>query len=77
MGPQTADAAKKASFDDVECADGDATTLAEKVLGWVGPQEGVLLHAASADTEGQLKTLLAEEGYTVDEIVLYEVVAME
>ena len=76
VGPQTADAAKKAGFDDVECADGDATTLAEKVLGWVGPQEGVLLHAASADTEGQLKTLLAEEGYTVDEIVLYEVVAI-
>jgi len=76
VGPQTADAAKKAGFEDVECADGDATTLAEKVLGWVQPEDGVLLHAASADTEGQLKTLLAEEGYTVDEIVLYEVVAI-
>jgi len=76
VGPQTADAAKKAGFEDVECADGDATTLAEKVLGWVEPEDGVLLHAASADTEGQLKTLLAEEGYTVDEMVLYEVVAI-
>jgi uroporphyrinogen-III synthase len=76
VGPQTADAAEKAGFENVECADGDASTLAEKVLDWVKPEEGVLLHAASADTEGQLKTLLAEEGYTVDEIVLYEVVAI-
>jgi uroporphyrinogen-III synthase len=76
VGPQTADAARKAGFENVECADGDASTLAEEVLGWVKPEDGVLLHAASADTEGQLKTQLAEEGYTVDEIVLYEVVAL-
>jgi uroporphyrinogen-III synthase len=76
VGPQTADAARKAGFGEVECADGDATTLAEKVLEWVKPEEGVLLHAASADNEGQLKTLLAEEGYTVDVTVLYEVVAL-
>lgn len=76
VGPQTADAAHKAGFEDVECADGDASTLAEAVLGWVKPEEGVLLHAASADNEGQLKTLLAEEGYTVDVMVLYEVIAV-
>jgi len=76
VGPQTADAAKKAGFEEVECADGDAATLAEEILGWVKPEEGVVLHAASADNEGQLKTLLAEEGYTVDVMVLYEVVAI-
>ncbi len=76
VGPQTADAAKHAGFEEIECADGDAGTLAEKVLDWVKPEEGVLLHAASADNEGQLKTLLAEEGYTVDVMVLYEVVAI-
>lgn len=76
VGPQTADAANKAGFENVECADGDAATLAEKVLDWVKPEEGVLLHAASADNEGQLKTLLAEEGYSVDVMVLYEVVAI-
>lgn len=76
VGPQTADAARKAGFEEVECADGDASTLAEAVLGWVKPEEGVLLHAASADNEGQLKTLLAEEGYAVDVMVLYEVVAV-
>lgn len=76
VGPQTADAARKAGFEEVECADGDASTLAEAVLNWVKPEDGVLLHAASADNEGQLKTLLAEEGYTVDVIVLYEVIAV-
>lgn len=76
VGPQTADAAEKAGFEDVECADGDAATLAEKVLEWVKPEDGILLHAASADNEGQLKELLAEEGYTVDVMVLYEVVAI-
>jgi uroporphyrinogen-III synthase len=76
VGPQTADAAGKAGFEHVECADGDAATLAEKVLEWVKPEDGILLHAASADNEGQLKELLAEEGYTVDVMVLYEVVAI-
>jgi uroporphyrinogen-III synthase len=76
VGPQTADAAHAAGFERVECADGDASTLAEAVLGWVKPEDGVLLHAASADTEGRLKVLLAEEGYTVDEVVLYEVIAV-
>jgi uroporphyrinogen-III synthase len=76
VGPQTADAARKAGFEEVECADGDASTLAQAVLDWVKPGDGVLLHAASADNEGQLKTLLAEEGYTVDVMVLYEVVAI-
>lgn len=76
VGPQTADAAHKAGFEDVECADGDAATLAIAVLEWVKPEDGVLLHAASADNEGQLKGLLAEEGYTVDVIVLYEVIAV-
>jgi uroporphyrinogen-III synthase len=75
VGPQTADAARHAGFENVECADGDAATLAEKVLDWVKPEAGILIHAASADNEGQLKALLAEEGYTVDVMVLYEVVA--
>ncbi len=76
VGPQTADAARAAGFERIECADGDASTLAEAVLGWVKPEDGVLLHAASADNEGRVKVLLAEEGYTVDVVLLYEVVAV-
>ena len=75
VGPQTADAARRAGFDRIECADGDAATLAVAMPSWVKPEDGVLLHAASADNEGRLKELLAEEGYTVDVQVLYEVIA--
>ena len=76
VGPQTADAARAAGFKRIECADGDASTLAGAVQGWVKPEDGVLLHAASADNEGRLKVLLAEEGYTVDVVVLYEIIAI-
>jgi uroporphyrinogen-III synthase len=77
VGPQTADAARAAGFEHVESTDGDAATLAEAMLGWMKPEEGMLVHAASADNEGRLKTLLAEEGYRVSVEVLYEVVAID
>ncbi|HUO99809.1 MAG TPA: uroporphyrinogen-III synthase [Rhizomicrobium sp.] len=74
VGPQTADAAKRAGFERVECADGDAETLAAAVTGWVKPEDGVLLHAASADNDGKVKALLVEEGYTVDITALYDII---
>jgi uroporphyrinogen-III synthase len=77
VGPQTADAAKREGFQKIECADGDAATLATTIPSWVKPEDGVLLHAASADNEGRLKALLVEEGYAVDVQVLYEVIAEE
>ena len=76
VGPQTADAARAAGFEKIEFSDGDAATLAEAMLGWLKPDSGVLLHAASADNEGRLKTLLAEEGYRVAVQVLYEIIAI-
>ena len=76
VGPQTADAARAEGFEKIECSDGDAATMAEAMLGWIKPETGVLLHAASADNEGRLKTLLAEEGYRVAVQVLYEIVAI-
>ena len=77
VGPQTAEAARLAGFGRIECADGDAATLAAAAANWIKPEDGVLLHAASADNEGRLKVLLAEEGFTVDVQVLYEVVAIQ
>ena len=74
VGPQTADAARHAGFEHIECADGDATTLAAAVPGWVKPEDGILLHAASAGNDGRVKDLLAEEGYTVDLAELYDVI---
>ncbi|MDR3528437.1 MAG: uroporphyrinogen-III synthase [Rhizomicrobium sp.] len=76
VGPQSADAARAAGFEKIEFSDGDAATLAEAMLDWVRPESGVLLHAASADNEGRLKTLLAEKGYRVAVQVLYEIIAI-
>lgn len=76
VGPQTADAAKAAGFENIECTDGDAKIMAEAMLNHIKPSEGVLVHAASADNEGRLKELLAEEGYRVSIEVLYEVIAV-
>jgi uroporphyrinogen-III synthase len=47
------------------------------VPNWIKPDEGMLLHAASADNEGRAKALLAEEGFAVHVEVLYEVVETE
>jgi uroporphyrinogen-III synthase len=76
VGPQTADAARAAGFEHIECADGDAATLAAAVPDWIKAEEGVLLHAASVDNEGRAKALLAEEGFSVHVEVLYEVVPL-
>lgn len=77
VGPQTEEAARLAGFGRVECAHGDAAALAGAVPRWTRPEGGVLLHAASADSDGRLATLLAAQGYTVQTEVLYEVVAAE
>jgi uroporphyrinogen-III synthase len=74
VGPQTADAARHAGFERVECADGDASTLAVAMPEWIKPEDGVLLHAASAENDGRLKELLAEEGYPVVIEALYDVI---
>jgi Uroporphyrinogen-III synthase len=76
VGPQTADAARAAGFRKVECTDGDAAAMAAAMMDHIQPDEGMLVHAASADNEGRLKTLLAEEGYRVHVEVLYEVIAI-
>jgi uroporphyrinogen-III synthase len=75
VGPQTAEAARLAGFAHVECADGDAKALAEAVPRWAEPGNGVLLHAASVESEHRLEELLDTMGYQVCTVALYEVVA--
>jgi len=77
VGPQTAQAARLAGFSRVECADGDANALAEAVPRWAKPEDGLLFHAASAESEGRLAGLLSAKGYTVAAEALYHVVAVE
>ena len=77
VGPQTAEAARLAGFDDVVSADGDAKALVALAVKTLTPGKGALLHAAGAETAGRLSEALAEHGFCVERKVLYEAVAAE
>jgi uroporphyrinogen-III synthase len=76
VGPQTAEAARRAGFCRIECAHGDAAALAEAVPQWATPDAGILIHAAGRGN-GRLKTLLEAKGFSVRLEELYEVTAEE
>jgi uroporphyrinogen-III synthase len=77
VGPQTAQAARLAGFARVECADGDAAALAAAVPHWARADEGILLHAAGAESSKRLAAALIAAGFSVQTEVLYEVVASD
>ena len=74
VGPQTAEAARSAGFKTVHSAEGDSTALVEFVTAHVDPANGLLLHAAGAETAGRLRHALQAQGFTVETIVLYDAV---
>src|SRR5262249_53279150 len=76
VGSQTAEAAREAGFGDVRNADGNVDTLADAVRASLKPRDGALLHAAGAEAEGRLATLLSAGGYKVRAEVLYDVPAV-
>ena len=75
VGPQTARAARKAGFDQVEHADGDVAALAQALPRWARAEAGALLHACGVEGAGRLASLLAVNGYEVRTAILYDVVA--
>jgi len=75
VGSQTANAAKSVGFKTVKSADGDAAALAKATAEWANPSAGVLVHAAGADTKGDLAGTLMSRGFDVRVDVLYEAVA--
>lgn len=77
VGPQTAEAARKAGFTNVISADGDATALADRVAASADPAGGRLLHAAGAEAGGRLSESLRARGFRVDTVVLYEALAAD
>jgi uroporphyrinogen-III synthase len=77
VGTQTAEAARAAGFKDTKSADGDACALAAATLCWAKPEGGVLLHAAGAETKGELGERLASEGFEVHTDILYDAVAVQ
>jgi uroporphyrinogen-III synthase len=77
VGAQSAQAARDAGFADVEHAAGDAVALVALAAALLAPGDGVLLHAAGAETRGALGETLAAKGFTLRSEVLYEAVAIE
>ena len=75
VGAQTARAARDAGFTIVRSADGDARSLADALLDWAMPNTGALLHAAGAETKGQLAETLLARGFDVRTEVLYDAIA--
>lgn len=76
VGPQTSQAARDAGFAVVKTANGDADALAKATRGWATPSGGVLLHAAAAETKGNLAQVLSAQGYNVRTETLYEAAAL-
>jgi uroporphyrinogen-III synthase len=76
VGAQTARIARDAGFASVRSANGDARALAAETLVWAKPDAGVLLHAAGAETKGQLAEALGAAGLDVRTIALYDAVAV-
>jgi uroporphyrinogen-III synthase len=76
VGAQTARAARDVGFAIVKSADGDARALAAATVDWAKPNEGALMHAAGAETKGQLAELLRAAGFKVRTKVLYDAVAL-
>ena len=77
VGPQTAEAARRAGFTVVRASDGDALALAEAVASWAMPDTGALLHAAGAETTGRLRQWLQAKGFAVTTEILYQAKRVE
>lgn len=76
VGPQTANAARRAGFSRVKNAQGNAADLARAIVGWTSPEKGALLHAAGTQVEGVLDKALVASGFTVRVAHLYQVDAL-
>jgi uroporphyrinogen-III synthase len=72
VGTQTAQAASDAGFAAVLSADGDGAALAKAAAQWARPADGALLHAAGAQTRGDLAAALEAHGLTVRTEILYD-----
>lgn len=75
VGRSTAALARESGFRDVRDADGDVDDLTRLVAAGLDPAGGPLLHAAGAETAGDLKGALADRGFEVRREVLYRAVA--
>jgi uroporphyrinogen-III synthase len=69
VGPHTTEAAHKAGFSDVQCANGDKDDLAKLLSTRFGPDDPPILYLAGEDRAGELE--LARSGAKVVTAVVY------
>jgi uroporphyrinogen-III synthase len=74
VGAQTAEAARLAGFTDILSADGDALDLVKLVIASAYPKNAMLLHAAGAETRGDLAGMLQRDGFLVRTVALYDAI---
>lgn len=72
VGDASAAAARAAGFAHVESAAGDVADLVRLVKARLDPKSGALFHAAGSVVAGDLAGKLAEAGYTLRRVTLYE-----
>jgi uroporphyrinogen-III synthase len=77
VGDATAARARAEGFRHVESAGGDVEDLAYLVSRRLKPQGGRLLHVAGSEVAGELAKSLADGGFAVERMVLYEAQAAE
>ena len=72
VGDASAAAAREAGFRHVESAGGDVADLVRLVKARLDPKAGALFHAAGSVVAGDLAGQLAEAGYQLRRVMLYE-----
>jgi uroporphyrinogen-III synthase len=75
VGAQTAEAARMAGFVEVSSADGDANDLAQLIVSSNFPRSAMLIHAAGAQTRGDIAGVLQREGLCLQTLTLYDAIA--
>lgn len=75
VGPQSATAAQKAGFANVEAHGGDVNGLTTYIVEHLRPGDGPLLYLSGATTSGDLEGKLRAAGFAVDRVIAYDAIA--
>lgn len=72
VGPATASALRSEGFSEVTSFGGTVRDLVDQIGAVFRPEQGSLVYASGADIAYDLKTELADRGYTVRQVIAYE-----
>jgi uroporphyrinogen-III synthase len=75
VGEQSAAAARRMGFREVHAAGGSAVALADVLIDRLKPSDGPILYLSGAEVAGDLAGRLANVGFSVERVVLYDAVA--